>query len=166
MDCREERWEVLWSLSLLNYKVNLRNFNLLLLFTIEYYVCCAFVIYGLHYVEVFPSSLSIYLFMLFRAAPRAYGSSQVRCWIRAAAVAYITATATLDLNCIWDLYRSSQHHWILNPLSHQQLWGMSLPYQICWEILLWNDVELCWILLNYFCNDLLRWSYGFCISFH
>ena len=28
MDCREERWEVLWSLSLLNYKVNLRNFNL------------------------------------------------------------------------------------------------------------------------------------------
>ena len=31
--------------------------------------------------------------------------------------AYTTATTTQDLSCIYDLHRSSQQHWILNPLS-------------------------------------------------
>ena len=32
-------------------------------------------------------------------------------------LAYTIATATWDLSCIWDLYHSSQQHWVLNPLS-------------------------------------------------
>ena len=32
-------------------------------------------------------------------------------------LAYTTATGTTDLSCIFDLYHSSWHHWILNPLS-------------------------------------------------
>ena len=32
-------------------------------------------------------------------------------------LAYITATATPDLSHVCDLCRSSQQHWILNPLS-------------------------------------------------
>ena len=32
-------------------------------------------------------------------------------------LAYTTATATLDLSCVFDLYHSSQHLPILNPLS-------------------------------------------------
>ena len=30
--------------------------------------------------------------------------------------AYTIATATQDLNLIWDLHHSSWQHWILNPL--------------------------------------------------
>ena len=47
----------------------------------------------------------------------AYGSSQTRGWIRATSEAYATATAMQDLNCVCDLYHSSQQCQILNPLS-------------------------------------------------
>ena len=52
-------------------------------------------------------------FFSFTAAPAAYGISQVRGEIIAAAVTYVTATATLALSglsnlCLWK-------HWILNP---------------------------------------------------
>ena len=47
----------------------------------------------------------------------AYGGSQVRGRIRAAAVAYTTATAMQDPSHILDLHLSSQHCQILNPLS-------------------------------------------------
>ena len=32
-------------------------------------------------------------------------------------LAYTTATATPDPNCIWDLHHSSRQHWMRNPLS-------------------------------------------------
>ena len=32
-------------------------------------------------------------------------------------LAYARATATRDLSHVCDLHHSSQHHWILNPLS-------------------------------------------------
>ena len=51
------------------------------------------------------------------AAPVAYGSSQARGRIRAAAGAYTTATATPDPRYICDLRYSLQQCWILNPLS-------------------------------------------------
>ena len=44
----------------------------------------------------------------------AYGSSQARGWIRAAAA---TATAMQDLSRVWDLHHSSRQHQILDPLS-------------------------------------------------
>ena len=53
-------------------------------------------------------------FCLFRAAPAAYGSSQVRGQIGAAA-ASATATGTQDWNRVCNLYHSSRQHWILNP---------------------------------------------------
>ena len=62
-------------------------------------------------------SLTIFLFF-FRAVSVVYGSSQqARGPIRAAAIVYTTATATLDLNRVCNLYYSSWQRWILNPLS-------------------------------------------------
>ena len=59
-------------------------------------------------------------FLLFRAVPGAYGSSQARIggveselWLPD----YATATAILDPSCVCDLYHSSWQCWILNPLS-------------------------------------------------
>ena len=51
------------------------------------------------------------------AKPVAYGSSQARGGIRAAAKACATATATLDLSHICDLHCNLQQRQILNPLS-------------------------------------------------
>ena len=53
-----------------------------------------------------------FVFCLFRAKPMAYGGSQARSQIRAAA-----ATAMRDPGCIFDLHHSSWQHQILNPLS-------------------------------------------------
>ena len=57
------------------------------------------------------------LFFSFMAVLVAHGSSQPRDWIGAAAVAYTTAMATLDLSHICNLCCSLRQHWILNPLS-------------------------------------------------
>ena len=53
------------------------------------------------------------------ATPVAYGGSQARGQIRAAAEAYATTTtrAALDLSNICDLHQGSWQYWILNPLS-------------------------------------------------
>ena len=59
----------------------------------------------------------MHFFFLFRSSPVEYGSSQAMGWIKAAAEAYATATATPNLNCICDLCCSLYQHWILNPLS-------------------------------------------------
>ena len=53
----------------------------------------------------------------FRTIPSAYGSSKARSQIGAAAETYATATATPDVNHIWDLCCSLGQSWILNPLS-------------------------------------------------
>ena len=57
-------------------------------------------------------SFSFFFFLLFRAALVAYGSSQARGHIRAAAASPATATAMGDLNHMCDLCHSSQ----FNPL--------------------------------------------------
>ena len=49
--------------------------------------------------------------------PVAYGGSQARGQIRAAAKAYATATAMPDLSRDWDLYDSLWPCWTHNPLS-------------------------------------------------
>ena len=51
------------------------------------------------------------------AAPAAYGSSQAKGGIRAAAAAYATAMATLDPSCIFDLHCSLWQRRLLKPLS-------------------------------------------------
>ena len=48
-----------------------------------------------------------FFLLLFRAAPMAYGNSQARGGIGAGAAAYTSATATQDLNRIFDLHHSS-----------------------------------------------------------
>ena len=53
----------------------------------------------------------------YMATPKAYGSSQDRGQIRSAAKAYTTATATPDLNHIWNICHSLQQHRIHNSLS-------------------------------------------------
>ena len=57
------------------------------------------------------------LFNLLQATPEAYGSSQARGRIGAAAAGYTTATATQDLSLICDLHHSSWQCCILIPLS-------------------------------------------------
>ena len=56
------------------------------------------------------------LFLFFTAIPVTYGSSWASGRIRAAAEAYATATATLDVSCICDLCHHLQQGQILNPL--------------------------------------------------
>ena len=53
----------------------------------------------------------------FRDAHVAYGNSQARGLIRAAAADYATDTAKQDLSCVYVLYHSSQHHPVSDPLS-------------------------------------------------
>ena len=65
------------------------------------------------------------------AALVAYGNSQARSRIGAAAEAYATATAMPDPSRICDLHRSLWQCWILNPLSetrssHEQFWVPNL----------------------------------------
>ena len=64
-------------------------------------------------------SLFFIYFSFFRVVPVAYGSSQARDQIGAAAEAYATATATPDPDpsCVCDLHRSSRQCRIINPLS-------------------------------------------------
>ena len=73
----------------------------------------------------------LFVFCPFRAAPMAYGSSQARGWIGAAAASLhhshsntrlkprlspaTQLTAPPDLSCICDLHHSSQQHQIFNP---------------------------------------------------
>ena len=61
-----------------------------------------------------------FFFLLFRAAPKAYGGSQARGQIGATASglqAHVTATATQDPSCVCDLHQSSWQGLILNTLS-------------------------------------------------
>ena len=51
------------------------------------------------------------------AAPVANGSFWARGQVRAAAKAYTTATATLDVSCLFHPHHSLQQLWILKPLS-------------------------------------------------
>ena len=62
-------------------------------------------------------SRSTFFFFLCRAAPVAYGSSQIRVKLELQLLAYTTATATQDLSYACNLHHSSWQHWILNPLS-------------------------------------------------
>ena len=81
------------------------------------------------------SSLSLFCFLVaFRAAPTAYGNSQIRGQIRTIVLVYTTASATQDLSCICDLYHSSRQCWILNPLSEAREWTLILidPSQVCY----------------------------------
>ena len=59
----------------------------------------------------------LFFFFLFTATPVAYGSSQARGQIGAAAEAYVTVTATLDPSCICNLHHSLCQLQILNTLS-------------------------------------------------
>ena len=64
--------------------------------------------------------LSFFFFLM--AEPKAYGISQARGWIRAAAVTYATATATRNLRHICNLYHSLQQCQVLDPLSEARAW--------------------------------------------
>ena len=66
--------------------------------------------------------LFIYLvsYLLFRAVPAAYGSSQVRLELELQLPVCTTAIATWDPSCICDLHHSSRQRWILNPLSEDR----------------------------------------------
>ena len=69
-------------------------------------------------------------FCLLRATPVAYGGSQARGLIRA--IAYARATAIRDLSHVCHLHHSSQHCWILNPLSkaRDRTLNLMVPSQI------------------------------------
>ena len=72
---------------------------------------------------MFSLSLSFFSFFFFfffgggRAAPAAYGVPRLGVKSELRLLAYATATATPDPSCVHDLHHSSQHCWILYPLS-------------------------------------------------
>ena len=78
--------------------------------------------------------------MLFRAALVAYGSSQARGWIRAAAAAYATVKAIQDASHICDLHHSSEQCQILNPLSKVRDWTHIL--------MVISQVHYCWATMG------------------
>ena len=105
------------------------------------------------------SFFCLFVFLLFRAEPVAYGGSQTRGWIRASALVYATATAMPDPSWVCDLHHGSrqcqilnprskarnQTHilidasWVLNPLSHSRnsLHGVlerPLPPELCLQL--------------------------------
>ena len=75
-------------------------------------------------------------FLLFRATPVAYGSSQDRGQIGA----YVTATAMQDLSLICDLYHSLQQCQILNPPSRTR-YGTWIFTDTSW-------VHFCWATIG------------------
>jgi len=69
--------------------------------------------------------LLIYLFiyLLFRAKPVAYGRSQARGWIRAVAAGLHHRHSPMpDLSRICDIHHNLWQHQILNPLSEARNW--------------------------------------------
>ena len=54
---------------------------------------------------------------LFKAAPMAYGGSQAKGPIRAAAAGLHHSHSNVGSSHVYDLHHSSRPHWILNPLS-------------------------------------------------
>ena len=70
---------------------------------LNYHPCCVFFLF-------------FFFFCLYKAAHVANGSSQAGVESEGQLLAYTTATATPDLNHIFNLYHSSWKHWILNPL--------------------------------------------------
>ena len=63
---------------------------------------------------------SFFPFSSFLATLKAYGSSQARGQIGAAAVVYTTATATPDPRRVFNLHHSLRQRRILNPLARDQ----------------------------------------------
>ena len=72
------------------------------------------------------------LFLLFRATTAAYGGSQARGPIRAAAAGLSHSHSNTRCSYVCDLYHSSQQHWILNPLSEarEQTCNLMVPSRI------------------------------------
>ena len=66
------------------------------------------------------SVIYLFIYLLFRATPVAYGSSWARGQIRAAAAGLCHSTAMPDPSHLCDLQHSSQQHRILNPLKQSQ----------------------------------------------
>ena len=62
-------------------------------------------------------TISLLFFCLFRAAPTAYGGSQLRVKLEPQLPAYTTATATPEWSLVCDLHHSSRQCRIFNPLS-------------------------------------------------
>ena len=80
----------------------------------------------------FCKMLSFFFFLLFGAAPSAYGGSHARGQLELQPPAYITAIATWDPSHICDLYHSSWQCQILNPLSEarHRTCNLMVPRQI------------------------------------
>jgi len=79
---------------------------------------------------IYPYFLIFYfiLFLSFKAASTAYGSSQARGLIGlvAAGLCQSHSNARPDLSHIFDLRHSSRQRWILNPLREARDWTLNL----------------------------------------
>ena len=84
--------------------------------------------------SLFSFILFIFLFLLFRAAPAAYGGSQAGVESELQLPAYATATAIQDLSHVCDLHHSSRQHLILNPPSEARNQTLNLSTAPQWEL--------------------------------
>ena len=73
------------------------------------------------------------VYFLFKATPVAYGSSQARSRIGAAAVVYTTGEAIPDPSRICNLRRSLWKGWILNPLNEAR-YGTCILMDSSWVL--------------------------------
>ena len=88
----------------------------------------------------------LFYFFLFTAASVAYGGSKASSLIGAAAGAYATAMATVDLSHICDLCCSLWQCWILNPLSKARNWTYT-SWTLCVLNLLSHDGNFLYFLV-------------------
>ena len=99
--------------------------------------------------------LFIYLFMLFRALPMAYGSSQAGGQIRAAAASLYHSQSNMGSSRICNLHHSTQQHQILNPLIKGRNWTHVLmdtsQVRYCWATT-GTSAFIFWVMdINSFC---------------
>ena len=104
------------------FKVTTLAFTeILYFFLIQKLLFLTFVVYFLIFsLALFGYSFSNLFFLfpsLFRAAPVAYGGSQARGWIRAAAAGLSHSLSNSGSEPCSDLHHSSWQCWILNPLN-------------------------------------------------
>ena len=78
------------------------------------------------------TQVSFCFFSLFTATSEAYGSSQARGWIRAAAAAYAKTTATPDLSHICDLHHSCSNAGSLTQVSNLHPHRHYVRFLTCW----------------------------------
>ena len=116
---------------------------------------------------LFDVFMTFFFFFFFRAAPTAYGNSQTRGQIRAAATGLHHSHSNENPSHVFNLCHSSWWRWTLNPLSgtRDQTWVFMdtswVHYHWEWELLIscffmWTLISTCLTLWRHFLDIFIK----------